>query len=1505
MVRSFPNIRIGMMVGIGGGAPSKRYDIRLGDIVVSTPGNGHGGVFQYDFGKSIQAKEFVETGFLNQPPEMLRTALQSLQASHQLEGHTLINDVEKVLQTKPRLKRTYCRPNTEDRLYKSTFVHSTSSEDCQSCGSDPSHVEQRDPRDEEDDDPAIHYGLIASGNQVMKDALFRDKFSMERGVLCFEMEAAGLMNRFPCLVIRGICDYSDSHKNDKWRGYAAIMAAAYTKDLLRHLIPEQVVAGKSAIDLLQGIHGQLESLAEKTDCVNYKLDLAKLSTAHGAEFDSFASQHDDECLPGTRAEILHSIRKWAISPHGKCIFWLNGMAGTGKSTICRSLAKSFQETRVLGATFFFKRGEADRGNASKFFPTIAKQIYQKFPEVDLRKIFEEQPDISNKALSMQFETLILRPLSTLRSTGSEPPLMIVVIDALDECEDDNNIRAIIQLLPHVQETRSIRLRVFITSRPELPIRLGFKDVEGDYQDLVLHHVPRVDIEHDISLFIHHKLDIIRKYRSLPQDWPGAIRIQKLVTMSVPLFIFAATVCRMLQDHDLDTEETLEDVFQYEDEEAKLDAVYLPILNCLCSKYGDNRRQKQFKQVQELVSTIVLLENPLSIISLSDLVGIPTAAIKIRLSSLHSVLNIPVDETVPIRLFHLSFRDFLLHRETREKTALWIDEKETHRRLTTQCLHKMSNSLRKNICNLSDYGLGPGETDADIVNRYIPSELQYSCRYWVYHLERSQNPATLIEDALLFLQKHLLHWIEAMSMLGLVSHVMHAIQSFQCVAQGSQNCKMLEFLSDARRFILKFRYIAGAAPLQLYISGLTFAPARSIIKRLFLEERSDWVSIPRNIEDDWSAQLQTLEGHKDRINHIAFSSTGLLLASCGSAGTIKIWEVATGTLQHNLTVHGDSVICVGFSLDAQTLASVSSWGSIKFWDVATGLLQRKIKHKDYVDDAAFSPDLSLLATRGIRKTEIWDLTLGIQKYVLDTTWSASPSLVFSADGLLLADSPGINITIWDTLTGVVRQTIKGQSKEEEVESLAFSPNSQLLASGHKSYTVKLWDAITGAQKYSFKAYEHRNRVAFSPDNRFLAIGHHGGTVLWDLGTYRVYKENSNPASIITYSPNGRTFASTNSFGNAIELWDLDAEFLNQESHSISIPEIEFSSDGKLVIFSYDRDINVWNPSQESLQQVLNDYDRNTLLTDLIALSVDGRFLAYISTPSIRGDEVVKSVKVWDIKMGTHWSILMKGACEKISFSPNSQQLATADEEGISFWVHTRDFTQRPSPTEFNDHTTGILQQGAEGDGCWALQRTLWKSRHDWNVSSISFSPDGRQVALCFSPGLYNNSCAVEMWDCTTGSLIQTLEPCPRDLKRVAFSIHGQLLAPEAWYGWGIVTKHTINRSIIEPWDIDTGRLHEALTGKARHELPEHAVVTSPPPVGDLEFLQFQNRYVERKDITISQEEWVCFQGRKILWLPPRYRATCSTANDATRTLAMGHEWGGVTFIKFALDTKFEM
>lgn len=255
MTHAFPNIRIALMVGIGGGAPSPKHDIRLGDIVVGTPSNGRGGILQYDFGKIIQGQDFKPTGFHNQAPLLLRGATTGLAAEYEAEGSQIEDIVSKILENKPRLKKNYSRPDSAtDRLYKSDILHPFENESpCAIvCGEQVSSLVSRPPRTEEDDNPAIHYGLIASANSLMKNAKIRDAFAEQNGVLCFEMEAAGLVNHFPCLVIRGICDYSDTHKNKEWQGYAAMTAAAYAKELLYRIVPQGVAQQETIANVVKG-----------------------------------------------------------------------------------------------------------------------------------------------------------------------------------------------------------------------------------------------------------------------------------------------------------------------------------------------------------------------------------------------------------------------------------------------------------------------------------------------------------------------------------------------------------------------------------------------------------------------------------------------------------------------------------------------------------------------------------------------------------------------------------------------------------------------------------------------------------------------------------------------------------------------------------------------------------------------------------------------------------------------------------------------------------------------------------------------------------------------------------------------------------------------------------------------------------------------------------------------------------------------------------------------------
>lgn len=245
MIRSFSKLlRIGLMVGVGGGIASADHDIRLGDIVISYPTGTCGGVVQYDMGKV--GNEFCRTGSLNSPPRSLLTAVNSMRAAELTDDPRYPQYLRNAIGRTTRTQRSFGRPNSQcDRLFKPEHDHPDSVNSCDICPTDWEEVRS----EREDNDPRPHYGIIASGNSVIKHGRKREQLRLKTESLCFEMEAAGLMMDFPCIVIRGICDYSDSHKNKQWQGYAALAAASYAKELLGNLPRGQVSQENLATDV--------------------------------------------------------------------------------------------------------------------------------------------------------------------------------------------------------------------------------------------------------------------------------------------------------------------------------------------------------------------------------------------------------------------------------------------------------------------------------------------------------------------------------------------------------------------------------------------------------------------------------------------------------------------------------------------------------------------------------------------------------------------------------------------------------------------------------------------------------------------------------------------------------------------------------------------------------------------------------------------------------------------------------------------------------------------------------------------------------------------------------------------------------------------------------------------------------------------------------------------------------------------------------------------------------
>ncbi|KAF5858596.1 hypothetical protein ETB97_003989 [Aspergillus alliaceus] len=256
----FPNVRLALMVGIGAGIPSiPKYDIRLGDLAISIPQDGHSGVIQYDFVK-YERDSIVLKGCLNKPPPILISADGSLQEDEIMERRPL----KKFLQKITSLPK-FARPEADDILFDENFHHINKGSDCSGCkASSEKKVVLRSPRP--DHQPVIHRGLILSGNGVIKDPQDRDELRRgKKDAICFEMEAAGIMDEIPCLIVRGICDYADTHKQDIWHYYAAAVAAAYCKALLRKVDHQEVEEATSIKELIAGVGKLAEEVNEIRD----------------------------------------------------------------------------------------------------------------------------------------------------------------------------------------------------------------------------------------------------------------------------------------------------------------------------------------------------------------------------------------------------------------------------------------------------------------------------------------------------------------------------------------------------------------------------------------------------------------------------------------------------------------------------------------------------------------------------------------------------------------------------------------------------------------------------------------------------------------------------------------------------------------------------------------------------------------------------------------------------------------------------------------------------------------------------------------------------------------------------------------------------------------------------------------------------------------------------------------------------------------------------------------
>ncbi|KAG8764123.1 hypothetical protein FRC12_008254 [Ceratobasidium sp. 428] len=1111
-----------------------------------------------------------------------------------------------------------------------------------------------------------------------------------------------------------------------------------------------------------------------------------------------------QCIAGTRGDIINDLTSWAQKPNSELrLAWVHGPAGFGKSSIATSVCMRLDDRLTLASSFFCKRDSPELRDPHQALTTIAYQLAlrcEPYRDAVIAAI-RQDPELCSRHLQPLYDALLGKPLRSLAREIQSTGVLVVVVDALDECGETSTRR---QLLACLQNLSGLVtwLRIIVTSRPDRDIRDFFGDTNGWFTK---YDVREHDASADIQVFAQAQIGDMTQVEGWPSD-----AVERISRQASGLFIWARTACKFIID-GFNRLERLQLVLAGS-QMADIDSLYTTAINASVPDSAEDNMNSLRLCLGAVVVTST--QAPLSVADLASLLRgrVSHSVLERVIGSLSSVLYTDQKLGGAIRIFHPSFMDYIT--DLSRSKDLCVAESEQNAILAECCIDTMAECLKFNICGLetSDrFNSDVQDMDSRVGAAFRP-HLNYSCLYWSSHVVSAR--AGLLEGRLhqfLFRPK-LLYWIEALSLLGQLNTAPASLlRLMACCSQNDmEDCYAAA--RDAYRFVLAFYDAISKSTPHLYISALAFTPSSSGIALRLQKCFTRLLNVTEGAEQGWTPCLRST-WISSRTRSTAYSPDGRRIASGSKDGKVRIWDAETGDATLDpLMGHSNEVNSVAFSPDGRWIASGSDDQTIRLWDAETGKARGEPLqgHTDWVLSVAFSPSSGQIASCSSDETvRIWDVKTSESIFVLRGHSGRVWSVAFSPDGRrVVSGSRDHTLRIWDVKTGAsVLEPLVGHSSS--VYSVAFSPDGQQIVSGSDDQTVRIWDAKTG-QPLLDPLQGHLSyvwSVAFSSDSRLIVSGSGDQTVrVWDAQNGTAVSQpldgHSNYVYSVAFSPDGRRVVS-GSADKTMRIWDIvggDATEMAQEltlynGHSGFVISVAFSSNGQHVVSgSNDKTVRIWDA--ETGAPVLGPLEGHTGGVQAVAFSSDSRRIASGSNDY--------TVRIWDSETGVQVLDALRGHSDSVTsvaFSPDCRLVASgSNDETIRVWDAE---TGRAVLQPLTGHSDWVRSVAFSADGRRIVSGSsdytvrIWDAEtgqailgpltgHSNTVSSVALSPDGHRVVS----GSWDGT--VRIWDAETGNLVHDpLQGHADWVRSVAFSSDGRLIASGS------------DDKTVRIWDAETG------------------------------------------------------------------------------------------------------